>query len=74
MSNNRKEQIEALETLVDFNSRLVKNMSIIVKELSGERLNDAVCEKNDSKIADAFTKIIVVFENLGNVAKDVIAQ
>ena len=29
---------------------------------------------NDSKMADAFTKIIVVFENLGNVAKDVIAQ
>ena len=31
MSNNRKEQIEVLETLVDFNSKLVKNMSIIVK-------------------------------------------
>ena len=37
-------------------------------------LNDAVCEKNDSKMADAFTKIIVVFENLGNVAKAVITQ
>ena len=40
MEDNRKEQIEALETLVEFNDRLVKNMQILVKELSGERLDD----------------------------------
>lgn len=40
MSNNRDEQKEALETLVEFNGRLVKNMGIIVKELSGARLDD----------------------------------
>jgi len=40
MGENRTEQKEALEVLVEFNERLVKNMGIIVKELSGERLDD----------------------------------
>lgn len=40
MSDNRKEQMEALEVMSEFNERLVKNMEIIVKELSGERLDD----------------------------------
>ena len=40
MEDNRQEQREALETLVEFNQKLVKNMNIIVKELSGERLDD----------------------------------
>lgn len=40
MIENRAEQKEALETLLEFNVRLVKNMNIIVKELSGERLED----------------------------------
>ena len=35
MEENRLEQKEALQTLVEFNERLVKNMNIIVKELSG---------------------------------------
>lgn len=37
MEDNRAEQIEALQVLEEFNGRLVKNMEIIVKELSGER-------------------------------------
>lgn len=40
MKDNRTEQREALETLVEFNTRLVKNMKIIIKELSGEPLDD----------------------------------
>lgn len=40
MQENILEQKEALETLVEFNQRLVKNMNIIVKELSGQRLDD----------------------------------
>lgn len=40
MEDNRKEQIEALEVLLEFNERLTKNMKIIVKELSGQRLED----------------------------------
>lgn len=40
MEDNRAEQIEALEVLTEFNERLVKNMKIIVKEMSGERLDD----------------------------------
>ena len=40
MEDNRKEQVEALEVLVEFNQRLLKNMRILVKELSGERLDD----------------------------------
>lgn len=31
MEDNRKEQMEALEVLTDFNGRLVKNMTIICK-------------------------------------------
>lgn len=37
---NREEQREALQTLVEFNQRLVKNMHIVVKELAGKRLDD----------------------------------
>lgn len=40
MEDNRAEQLEALEVLVEFNDRLVHNMEIVVKELSGERLED----------------------------------
>lgn len=42
MDNNIKEKKEALETLIDFNQRLVKNMTIIVKELSGNPLDDTL--------------------------------
>lgn len=119
MEDNRAEQIEALEVLVEFNERLVKNMGIIVKELKGERLDDtntflksiidainweiqvvngtmkvlndgterlnkeefngaivalasAIEAKEDAKIADEFTKIIPVFEQLGVAAKEAI--
>lgn len=40
MEDNRKEQIEALEVLVEFNQRLLHNVRIVVKELSGDRLDD----------------------------------
>ena len=40
MEDKRAEQKEALETLVEFNERLLKNMNIVVKELSGARLDD----------------------------------
>lgn len=40
MEDNRAEQKEALETLMEFNGRLVKNMNIVQKELSGARLDD----------------------------------
>lgn len=40
MEDIRTEQKEALEVLVEFNEKIVHNMKIIVKELSGERLDD----------------------------------
>ncbi len=40
MEDSRKEQIEALEVLAEFNGRIIKNMNILVKELSGQRLDD----------------------------------
>lgn len=40
MEDNRREQIEALETLAEYNERILKNIPILVKELSGERLDD----------------------------------
>lgn len=49
MENNREEQKEALETLIEFNARLIKNMGLIVDELSGKRLDDT----------DAFLKDII---------------
>lgn len=51
MEDNRAEQKEALETLMEFNERLLKNMSIAVKELSGERLDDT--DKFVKSIIDA---------------------
>lgn len=49
MEDNRAEQKEALEVLLEFNSRLIKNMEIATKELSGARLDDT----------DAFLKDII---------------
>ena len=40
MEDNRQERIEALEILKDFNEKLLHNLPILVKELSGERLDD----------------------------------
>lgn len=40
MEANRQEQIEALETLLEFNGRILQNIPILVKELSGARLED----------------------------------
>lgn len=40
MEDLRKEQKEALEVLVEFNGRVVKNLKILEKELSGQRLDD----------------------------------
>ncbi|MEH2944174.1 molecular chaperone [Lachnospiraceae bacterium KK002] len=59
MIENRAEQKEALETLLEFNVRLVKNMNIIVKELSGERLEDTEAFLND--IVQAMNWEIQVF-------------
>lgn len=118
--DNREEQKEALETLAEFNVRLIQNMNIIKKELSGNRLDDtnlflkdiinainwevqvmngtmellnedaqhidkesfnekiialgeAVNAKDDAKIAEAFEKVIPLFEKLGERANEVIA-
>lgn len=49
MEKKIAEQKEALETLIEFNDRLVKNMNIIIKELSGARMDDT----------DAFLKGII---------------
>lgn len=40
MEDNRKEQVEALEVLTEFNERLIKNLKIVIRELSGARLED----------------------------------
>ena len=40
MEDQRREQLEALETLVEYNERVMKNIPILVKELSGQRLED----------------------------------
>ena len=40
MENTRIEQLEALETLIKFNSRLLRNLPTIISELSGNRQED----------------------------------
>lgn len=120
MEDNRQEQVEALEVMAEFNGRLVKNLPILVKELSGNRLEDtdkflksiidainweiqvvngtlevlnegkvrvdkeafngkivavgnAVASKDDSQMAEAFEKVIPVFEQLGTAVQEVLA-
>lgn len=40
MEDKRAEQIEALETLAEYNQKVLKNIPILVKELRGARLED----------------------------------
>ncbi len=40
MDNKRSEQLEALNTLSEYNERVIKNIPILIRELSGERLED----------------------------------
>lgn len=47
MEDKRLEQVEALETLAGFNERLLKNLPILIKELSEERLEDTDKFLND---------------------------
>lgn len=58
MEDNRVEQKEALETLVEFNERLVKNVSIVIKELLGGRMDDT--DKFLKSIIDAMNWEIAV--------------
>lgn len=58
MESTREEQLEALVTLIEFNERLIKNMKIIVKELSGKRLDDT--DKFLKAIVDAMNWEIAV--------------
>lgn len=68
MEENRKEQIEALEVLVDFNERLVKNIRILVKELSGERLDDT--DNFIKGIVDAMNWVIQVMNGTMDVLNE----
>lgn len=47
MTEERREKIEALATLSEYNGRIMQNMPIIIKELSGERLEDTDTFLND---------------------------
>lgn len=49
MEDRRTEQIEALQTLAEYNQKVLKNIPILVRELKGERLEDT----------DKFLKAIV---------------
>lgn len=120
MEDNRAEQLEALETFVEFNDRVVHNIKILIKELSGARLDDtdafldsiiqsinweiqvingtmevlnekteriekekvnekvvalseALKAKEDKKLASAFEEILLVLEDIGQKAREVLA-
>lgn len=40
MVEEKKEKTDALETLLEFNGRILQNVPILIKELSGKRLDD----------------------------------
>lgn len=40
MEDKRTEQMEALQTLAEYNQKVLKNIPILVRELRGERLED----------------------------------
>ena len=68
MEDNRREQLEALEVLVEFNERLIKNVNILIKELSGARLEDT--DQFVKGIVDAMNWEIAVF----NGTKEVLGE
>lgn len=40
MEDYRREQLDVLETLAEYNGKVIKNIKILIKELSGQRLED----------------------------------
>lgn len=40
MEATREEKIEAIQTLMEFNPKVIHNIKIIIKELSGARMDD----------------------------------
>lgn len=76
MDNKRREQLEAIETLSEYNERVVKNIPILIRELSGKRLDDT--DKFQSSILSAINWEIqvlnatleVINENMEKISKE----
>lgn len=68
METNRGEQIEALQTLIEYNERILKNIPILVKELSGQRLDDT------DKFMDSIIKAINWEIQVMNLTMDVLNE
>ena len=62
----REEKVEALRTLVEFNPKVIHNIKIIIKELSGARMDD-------TKMAKAFEVLLPELDNIQKLAEEVIA-
>ena len=120
MDVTREEKVEALKTLMEFNPKVIHNIKIIIKELSGARMDDtdaflkdilnainweievlngtmdflnegkkridkesvntcivnlgnAIAEKEDAKIAEAFEKLLPELEQVQKSAEEVVA-
>ena len=58
MENITAEQMEALETMAEFNDRLLKNLPTIIEELSGNRQEDT--DQYQKSIIDAINWEIAV--------------
>lgn len=68
MEDNRAEQIEALEVMEEFNEKIIKNIRILVKELSGERLDDT--DKFQESIINAINWEIQVLNGTSDVLNE----
>ena len=78
MEDMRQEKLEALATLADFNGKILQNIPILIKELSGQRLDDT------DKFLDGVIKAInwevevlngtmdVLNEGMERISKDII--
>lgn len=68
MEDSRAEKLEALETLVEFNEKVVKNIGILIKELSGQRLDDT--DKFQDSIVNAINWEIQVLNSTMDVLNE----
>lgn len=68
MESNRNEQVEALKVLLEFNGRLVNNMKALVRELSGNRLEDT--DKLLKSVIDALNWEIQIVNSTMEVLND----
>lgn len=68
MEDLRKEQLEALQAMLDYIPKLRKGMETVAKELSGERLADT--NEYLKKVIDGLNWVIEVYNGTSSLLKE----